>query len=59
MEDVALISPEASAETALIGHMIQDIHGIEKKRNLSKLWEIVKGREAWYAAIHGVTVRHS
>ena len=23
-------------------------------RNLSKLWEIVKNREAWYAAVHGV-----
>ena len=22
--------------------------------NLSKLWEIVKDREAWHAAIHGV-----
>ena len=22
--------------------------------NLSKLWEIVKGREAWSAAVHGV-----
>ena len=22
--------------------------------NLSKLWEIVKEREAWYAAVHGV-----
>ena len=23
--------------------------------NLSKFWEIVKDREAWYAAVHGVT----
>ena len=23
--------------------------------NLSKLWEIVKDREAWYAAVHGIT----
>ena len=23
--------------------------------SLSKLWEVVKGREAWRAAIHGVT----
>ena len=23
--------------------------------NLSKLWEIVKGREAWCAAVHGIT----
>ena len=24
-------------------------------RNLSKLWEIVKDRDAWHAAVHGVT----
>ena len=23
--------------------------------NLSKLWEMVKDREAWYAVVHGVT----
>ena len=26
--------------------------------NLSKFQEIVKDREAWNAAVHGVTVRH-
>ena len=24
-------------------------------RNLSKLWEIVKDREAWLAAVHGLS----
>ena len=26
--------------------------------SLSKLWEIVKDREAWHVVVHGVTVRH-
>ena len=27
-------------------------------RNLGKLWEIVRDREAWQAAVHGVTKGH-
>ena len=27
--------------------------------NLNKLWEIVKDREAWCAAVHGVTKRRT
>jgi len=27
--------------------------------NLSKFQELVMGREAWHAAVHGVTMNHS
>ena len=31
-----------------------DVNTDSKNMNLSKLWEIVKDREAWCAEVHGV-----
>ena len=27
----------------------------EVDMNLGKLWEMMRGREAWHAAVHGIT----
>ena len=34
-----------------------DVNTDSKNMNLSKLWEIVKDREAWCAEVHGVAKR--
>ena len=39
--------------------MVGRHHQLNGQEFLSKLWEIVKDREAWHAAIRGVTKTHT
>ena len=54
-----VISPECSLEGLMLkmklqyfGHLMQRADSLDM--NLSSLWEMVKDREAWHAAVHGV-----
>ena len=58
------ISPESSLEGLMLKLKLQPFDSLMKlldvitdsiDMNLSELWELVMGREAWRAADHGVT----
>ena len=53
LEKILMREEKGTTEDEMVGW-----HHPLNGHELSKLWEIVKGREAWYAEVHGLKVRH-